>query len=363
MEILLAANNYFMVSFSSMSDRNKVFEGGPYFFNQVGLFIKPWHIGFNFVEEIPSRVPVWVRLPWLPLEFWREDILHSISLLLGKPVGSATQTQDRKIISYARICVEVDLNNPLPDSMEICLGSSSWIQQLDYETLPFRCRICHEYGHLLRKCPQNKLPQSSTTTMPTPKDDKGKPHMPEGPSLDKEGFIPVKTRNKGKGQKRNWTDRQSDGTFNRFNVLENLVQEEGIPVEISPSDGSFLGPQLEEDGILVQVPEKEQGQPVGLDGLVQEISCDIPGGSHPCDTPIYITSTHPGKKGLPENTKGSKVASTLGLQQKPFKKGTLENLAKSGRKTDQEKVKIMGETLVEVGFVKPIDSHFSQSSK
>ena len=41
MEILLAANNYFMVIFSSMMDRNKAFEGGPYFFNQVGLFIKP----------------------------------------------------------------------------------------------------------------------------------------------------------------------------------------------------------------------------------------------------------------------------------------------------------------------------------
>ena len=94
MEILLAASNYFMVIFSNMTNRNKVFEGGPYFFNRVGLFIKPWHIGFNFAKEIPSQVPVWVRLPQLPLEFWREDILHSISLLLGKPVGSATQTQD-----------------------------------------------------------------------------------------------------------------------------------------------------------------------------------------------------------------------------------------------------------------------------
>ena len=71
------------------------------------------------MEEIPSRVPVWVRLPQLPMEFWREDILHSISLLLGKPVGLATQTQDQKVISYAQICVEVDLNNPLPNSMEI----------------------------------------------------------------------------------------------------------------------------------------------------------------------------------------------------------------------------------------------------
>ena len=34
-------------------------------------------------------------------------------------------------------------------------------------------------------------------------------------------------------------DQQGDGTFNRFNVLESLVQEEGISVEIPPGDGSL----------------------------------------------------------------------------------------------------------------------------
>ena len=49
----------------------------------------------------------------------------------------------------------------------------------------------------------------------------------------------MKPRNKGKGQKRTRMDRQRDDTFNRFNVLESLVQEEGIPVEISPGDASL----------------------------------------------------------------------------------------------------------------------------
>ena len=72
------------------------------------------------------------------------------------------------------------------------------------------------------------------STMPTPKVDNGKAPIAEGPFGDKEGFIPVKPRNKGKGKKRTGMDRQRDDTFNRFNVLEILVQEEGIQVEISP---------------------------------------------------------------------------------------------------------------------------------
>ena len=127
MDIMLAGNNYFLVNFSCMSDRNRVFEGGPYFYNSVGLFVKPWHPGFNSAEDLPSRVPVWIRLPRLPLEFWREDILRQIAAVLGKPTAIAHQSLDKKVISYARICVEIDLNNPLPDSLEICLGFSSWI--------------------------------------------------------------------------------------------------------------------------------------------------------------------------------------------------------------------------------------------
>ena len=97
--------------------------------------------------------------------------------------------------------------------------------------------------------------------------------------------------------------------------------------------------------------------------LVQEEYCDITGGSHSCDSPNIIASTLHGKKEVLDNAKGSKDAFTLGLQKKSFKKRISEKPTKSGRKTDQEKVKMMGETLVEAGFAKPIDSHFSHSSK
>ena len=156
MEVTLLANNFFMVTFICMADCNRVFEGGPYFYNQVGLFVKPWHAGFNPSEELPNQVPVWVRLPRFPIECCREDVLHMLASMLGKLVGPSTQTLGKKVMTFARICVEIDLSRPLPDAVEMCVGSHSWMQQLDYETLPFRCRLCHEYGHLLRRCPKAK---------------------------------------------------------------------------------------------------------------------------------------------------------------------------------------------------------------
>ena len=80
------------------------------------------------------------------------------------------------MIFFAWIFVEVDLNNSLPDSMEICLGSSSWIQQLDYESLPFQCWFCHEYDHLLRHFPKVHKDVDSPSLAPPPlgKEEKGK---------------------------------------------------------------------------------------------------------------------------------------------------------------------------------------------
>jgi hypothetical protein len=78
---------------------------------------------------------------------------------------------------------------------------------------------------------------------------------------------------------------------------------------------------------------------------------------------IVVVPDPPVSKGASDLVKGSKAHPSLGLQQKPFKRGPLDKSSKSGRKTDQEKVKIMGDTLVESGSVKPIDSHFSHPHK
>ena len=56
MEVMLFKNKFFMVTFICLADRNRVFEGEPYFHKQVGLFIKPWHAGFNPSEELPNHV-------------------------------------------------------------------------------------------------------------------------------------------------------------------------------------------------------------------------------------------------------------------------------------------------------------------
>ncbi|XP_057831869.1 uncharacterized protein LOC131042571 [Cryptomeria japonica] len=365
MDVLLAANGYFQVVFSCMSDRNKVFEGGPYFYNQVGLFIKPWHVGFNPTEELPSQVLVWVRLPWLPLEFWREDIFSLVASQLGKPVGPSRQTMEKKVITYARVCVEIDLNKPLPDSIEIRLGSSSWIQQLDYETLPFRCRFCHEYGHLQRVCPKSKLTENSKIGLAgAPHTQaKGKAPMRE----DTEGFIPVRGRNRGRGQKRTFKDRQTDEVFNRFDGLDDLEQFDGTIANMSVSHELLEAKEIggEENNVaLVDPQEGELGALMDTTTPVRPVEELETSG----DKDLQEISAHARTKACTgnvrqEESKNKGSPSFLGIHQKTIRKDTPEKTLKVGRKKDQEKVKLVGETLVESGSVKTIDSHFPLHQK
>lgn len=52
----------------------------------------------------------------------------------------------------ARICIEVDLGKGLPEAIKLKVDDWSHIQQLDYEQIPFKCKVCHEYGHFANRC-------------------------------------------------------------------------------------------------------------------------------------------------------------------------------------------------------------------
>jgi len=69
----------------------------------------------------------------------------------------------RRYTSYARICVFVRLDKALSDSVSLYHDDLEWIQPLDFEHVPFRCRKCHSHGHLFRDCPLNAKPQTSDT--------------------------------------------------------------------------------------------------------------------------------------------------------------------------------------------------------
>ena len=62
---------------------------------------------------------------------------------------SFVETKEKKV---ARILVNINLREGLAESINLDWGPVIIPQILDYENVPFRCRRCHVYGHMVSEC-------------------------------------------------------------------------------------------------------------------------------------------------------------------------------------------------------------------
>lgn len=67
----LGSKGFFTVVFVSLEDKDRVFEGGPYFYAVVGLYMRPLTVKFASKHETFTFVPVWIRIYSLPLNYWQ----------------------------------------------------------------------------------------------------------------------------------------------------------------------------------------------------------------------------------------------------------------------------------------------------
>jgi len=60
--------------------------------------------------------------------------------------------------------MEMEFYGALPEEIILEVYDEEWVQVVDYEHVPFRCRKCHEHGHLFRDFPLNKMESSIKAT-------------------------------------------------------------------------------------------------------------------------------------------------------------------------------------------------------
>jgi len=56
------------------------------------------------------------------------------------------ETKQRKV---ERILVNLNFIEGIGEEVDFRWGSYTHTQSLEYENVPFRCKICHQYGHLV----------------------------------------------------------------------------------------------------------------------------------------------------------------------------------------------------------------------
>lgn len=74
----LGSKGFFIVVFTSLEDKDKVFEGGPCFYTTIGLYMRPWVMNSVPKREMFTSITIWIRLYSLPLDYWFLESLEAI---------------------------------------------------------------------------------------------------------------------------------------------------------------------------------------------------------------------------------------------------------------------------------------------
>lgn len=60
-------DGFFVVKFRSVEEWNEVLYSGPCTINSKSVITRAWTGNFDFNEEVLKTIPLWVKLPNLPL--------------------------------------------------------------------------------------------------------------------------------------------------------------------------------------------------------------------------------------------------------------------------------------------------------
>ena len=98
---------------------NAVLKDGPWFIGGHFLSIRPWEPFFKLDCASVSSITVWVRLNAFPMELHEPEVLKQIGESIGKVLRIDTHIAMEARGRYARLCIQVDLNKPLIDTILI----------------------------------------------------------------------------------------------------------------------------------------------------------------------------------------------------------------------------------------------------
>lgn len=127
---------------------------GPYTIRNMPVLLREWRRDFNLKKDLLRALPLWVKLPNLPLYLWGDNTLGKIVSAIGSPIVTDECTASKLQVSYARILVEVDITKELPQEITIRDRSGNKLQQaIKFEWKPEFCPKCQKIGH---KCGEPK---------------------------------------------------------------------------------------------------------------------------------------------------------------------------------------------------------------
>ncbi|KAF7833415.1 reverse transcriptase [Senna tora] len=147
-------------------DRLKLLTSTPWFLGKSPILVRQWFPHFSpilFANDYQTAI--WVKLPFLPIEYHDPDFLLAIGKSIGNVVALDLSTRNSLIVNHARICIEINLLLPLPPFCII----NGYKQSIIFERIESYPVSFHDRIHLGGKNFQKFL-DNHTDKNPAPKE-------------------------------------------------------------------------------------------------------------------------------------------------------------------------------------------------
>ncbi|KAL6556337.1 hypothetical protein OROGR_005625 [Orobanche gracilis] len=147
-EIIDIDHGVFMVKFDLSNDRENVLKGGPWMVFDRCLAVSTWTLDFVTSDHLVMKTMVWIRFSGLNPAYYDQSILFTLASSVGVPIKADVNTTQLHQGRYARMCVEIDLSQPVAMKVWFC---NQWVR-VEYGGIHIICEHCGCYGHLGRHC-------------------------------------------------------------------------------------------------------------------------------------------------------------------------------------------------------------------
>ncbi|XP_020696823.2 uncharacterized protein LOC110109936 [Dendrobium catenatum] len=247
--------------------------------------MEKWSTNISALSMKGLTSTIWVRMPNLSLQCWDEVNITRIASRIGKPLmmdGNLFQWGRRE---FARVCVRVKLDQPLPLGVWVDSISGRFFQKLEYEKVANLCFECGLIGHLKDECgkirnisKEMKIVDSKNNEVAGGSNSQDKV---DEPSYDpwilanhKRGRRPVQRSNVVKSSKSIFVKKNGN--------LTAIQKERSFPSDTRKNSSrtkiADLGDeeQLEEGELALEV-DRENDTEIGADVVVREgssVSCE-----------------------------------------------------------------------------------------
>ncbi|KAL1551886.1 hypothetical protein AAHA92_19674 [Salvia divinorum] len=143
------------IQLSEMCDYAKILNGpnnSPvWYIEHHPMRVFKWTPDFDPFFEIPI-VALWCNILALPVHLFEESALIAVGNLLGHAVQVDRATISRSRVSFARICDEVDISQPIPEEISLDIAGKRVTLKVKWDKIPLFYGECRHVGHNAVNC-------------------------------------------------------------------------------------------------------------------------------------------------------------------------------------------------------------------